>query len=85
VESIRLKEGHEELLEIAEAAMEELKKQNAGLRRLFGNRGLSLIIRHFHNSRHPCRHCERSEAIQQDKDAFRLNHLDCRVGFADSQ
>jgi L-lysine 2,3-aminomutase len=26
-----------------------------------------------------CRHCERSEAIQQDKDAF-FNHLDCRVG-----
>ena len=26
-----------------------------------------------------CRHCERSEAIQQDNDAFGLNHLDSRL------
>jgi hypothetical protein len=28
------------------------------------------------------RHCEQSEAIQQDQKAFCLNHLDCRVGYA---
>jgi hypothetical protein len=31
------------------------------------------------------RHCERSEAIQQGKDAFCLNRLDCHVGYAFSQ
>ncbi len=44
VASICRNDAHKEVRGIAGEATEELKKQNAGVRRLFGNRGLSLIM-----------------------------------------